>query len=184
MSHLVLLTNTNETVYPVWDTIAGGNSKAATPGDFAGNYYYEEIPAYALDQNIATHYTNFGYCDWSLLLPICGTNTGFYLTLGRGAALFLAIQFVTASDIPVRDPITITVEGSNQTTSALTLGSSWTLIYNGSSGLDIDPGRSKNGITKNISNNIIWYNSYRLLVTSIRGDGSSAWYSEVRFFGY
>ncbi|CAF0997199.1 unnamed protein product [Adineta steineri] len=182
--HKILLTNTNEIIYPIWNTIAGGDSSVATPGDNVGNYYRDEKPEYALDQKTSTKYTNFGNCSSNFFSPTCGTNTGFYVTLARGASLLLAIQFCAAPDIPLRDPITITVEGSNETSSALNLGSSWTLIYSGSSGLDTDLGRYNCGILESISNNGIWYNSYRLLVTSIRGSATSTQYSEVRLFGY
>jgi hypothetical protein len=78
----------------------------------------------------------------------------------------------------------ITIEGSNQSSSALLFGSSWTLIYNGSSGLDSDPGRYTFGLTQFISNNVISYESYRLLITSKRSLSNAVQYSEVQFLGY
>jgi hypothetical protein len=67
------------------------------------------------------------------------------------------------------DPITVILEGSNASLSRLTLGSSWTLIYNGSNGLGNDPGGGEFGVTQWVSSNSIWYLSYRILVTSKRG---------------
>jgi hypothetical protein len=58
-----------------------------------------------------------------------------------------AVRFCTSNDLPTCDPLTVTIEGSNQTLS-LTLGSSWTPIFNGSSELDTDPGRETCGITE------------------------------------
>jgi hypothetical protein len=63
------------------------------------------------------------------------------------------------------------------------LGSSWTLIYNGSSGLDTDPGRYNDGKVQYIPNNAIWYTSYRILTTSKRGNDTAVQYGEVSLFG-
>jgi hypothetical protein len=43
------------------------------------------------------------------------------------------------NSLPARDPMTITIEGSNQPSSVLLFGSNWTLIYSGTSGFDSDP---------------------------------------------
>ena len=79
--------------------------------------------------------------------------------------------------------MTITVEGSNQTLSVLDLGSSWTLIYSGSSGLTPDPGRGFYGTTQTFSNSIS-YSSYRVLVTSVRNITYAVQYAEVELIGY
>jgi hypothetical protein len=76
------------------------------------------------------------------------------------------------------------MEGSNQLPSKLIYGSSWTLIYNGSSGLKPDPGRLAYGSIQNLSNNSIWYSSYRFLITSKRGDSDAAHLDELELFGY
>lgn len=86
--------------------------------------------------------------------------------------------------IPERDPLTITIEGSNQSISALMLGSSWTLIYNGSTGLNPDPGRNNSGIIQNMSNNTSWYTSYRILVTSKRHISDAVHFGEIELLGY
>ncbi len=114
----------------------------------------------------------------------CGLNTGFYRTPERGASLLVGLQVCTCVSLPNRDPIIITLEGSNQPVSALNLGSSSTLIYSGPSGLATDPGRSACGIPQVFFSNSVWYTSYRFLVTSKRGADSCASYSEVQFFGY
>ena len=137
----------------------------------------------AFDQQSATKYTNFGSCTPSQWGYTCGEKTGLYLTPIRGLSCLQSVRFCTANDIPERDPLTITIEGSNQTSSELTLGSSWTLIYNGSSGLDTDPGRQVYGQIQHISN-YAWYRSYRILATKQRGYHSSIQYAEIELKGY
>lgn len=113
----------------------------------------------------------------------CGVNTGFYLTLQTGAVLLSAMRICTATSLSQRDPMTMTVEGSNQTAATLTLGSSWTLIYNGSTGLTSDPGRGNYGLTQTFSNSIS-YSSYRILITSVRNFTYTVQYAEVELIGY
>ncbi len=182
---LVLITSTNEIIYGLWNTTAGVNSMLSSPGNSSGNYNPNEIPSNAFDQNITTKHSSYGICNRTASGSLqCGTNTGLYLTLERGISLLTSIRFCAAPSLPERDPMTITIEGSNQPSSALLLGSSWNLIYNGSSGLDSDPGRANFGMTQAISNNALWYNSYRLLITSKRNISNAVQYSEVQLFGY
>lgn len=177
------LTSTNEAVYGIWNTIAGGSSMPATSGFGTGNYPLSEMPGYMLDFNLATKYLSFGSClSGGTATLACGINTGVYFTPSRGATVLRSLRFCTANDVPERDPLTVTVEGSNQTM-ALTQGSSWILLYYGSTGLDTDPGRSSFGITQYV-NNFVWYQSYRLLVVSKRGLETATHYAEVQFFGY
>lgn len=112
---------------------------------------------------------------------MCGVNTGFYLTLLQGSTFFRGLMVCTANVNSQRDPITITVEGSNSASAALTLGSSWTLLYNGPSGLAVDPGRSTCGPIQYFTSNMGSYASYRFLVTAKRGADSSTSYSEIKF---
>ena len=81
----------------------------------------------------------------------------------RGSSLLLDLQFCTGNDLQNRDPFTITIEGSNQAPSLLTLGSSWTLIYNGSTGLQPFTNRYTCGAILSVPNNSVWYSSYRIL---------------------
>lgn len=111
-------------------------------------------------------------------------GTGVYVTLQRGASLLVAVQFCAANNLPERDPLTVTIEGSNQPSSALTLGSSWTLICNGLTGLNPDPGRFAGGTVEYILNNMISYASYRLIITSKRNITNSIQYSEVKLLEY
>ena len=180
-----MLTLRNETVYGVWNTIAGMNSTISSSGSGIGDYYPGEDPDNILDQNTSSKYTNFGRCNASYIsTPAdCGLNTGFYLKLSQGAMILSAMRFCTANSFPSRDPMTMTVEGSNQTTtSLLTLGSIWNLIYNGSTGLDSDPGRYSYGHTMIFSNTKAFI-SYRILILTARNLSSAIQYAEVDFIG-
>ena len=75
----------------------------------------------------------------------------------------------------------VTIEGSNG--GDLTQGGSWTLIYNGSTGLEIDPGRESFGPLQSILN-FKSFNSYRFLTASKRSIDDSVQYSEVEFYGH
>ena len=156
----------------------------ATPGGASGNYVFDQAPRCVLDQNNSTKYTNFGDCFLYGRYQDCGTNTGFFVTLQQGATLLLAIQFTTANDNPIYDPMSITIEGSNATSSALMLGASWSFIYSVSTGLEVNPGRQADGLFLCLPANVIWYTSYRILVTSVRDIGDRVQYSEVKLFGY
>lgn len=151
-----------------------------------GNYAPGQGPVQALDQNSASKYVNFGVCNSTVgaSQTNCGYNTGLYLLLQRGPSLLIGFRFLTADSYSQRDPVSITLEGSNKPLSALVLGSSWTLIYNGSSGLATDPGRSGYGQMQWISNNTVWYASYRLLITLKRTVGNFVQYAEFELYGY
>ncbi len=165
----------------MWNTTSRGDSTLSIPGSGVGNYYTGQIPLYACDNKLSDEYTSFGACGAGANTTTCGLNTGFYRTPPRGASLIIGLQVCTAGSLNARDPITITFEGSNQPTLALTLGSSWTLIYSGPSGLATDPGRTACGIPVLFPSNTVWY---RFLVTSKRSSESSTWYSEIQLFGY
>jgi len=160
----------NDILQGLWDTIVGGDGTIATPGNGKGNYIPAEGPPNAFDGSCNNKFLSFGYCSeqstWTLE---CGANTGFTVTLASGAAVMKSFQVCTGNDRPDRDPEVITLEGTNSTGSDLLLGSSWTLIYNGPSGLEIDPGRNQLGRIIRFRYNDIAYSSYRLLVQEKRG---------------
>ena len=78
-----------------------------------------------------------------------------------------------------RDPLTFTIEGSNAAGALLPLGSSWTLIYNGSTGLTPDPGRYAYGALQMLSSPWLSYASYRFLVTSVGVSADCSSYTEL-----
>jgi hypothetical protein len=158
-----------------------GDSLASTPGVNVGNYPSDQPAAQACDRNISTKYLNFGQCNEGNIAAMCGLNTGFYLELQQGALLVTGLQICTGNDFPERDPFQVSLEGSNASGTALTLGTSWTLIYRGNSGLEPDPSRDACGLVQSFGNSI-QYKSYRFLVSAKRGWASSVQYSELQLF--
>lgn len=96
------------------------------------------------------------------------------------------LLFATGNDYPERDPLTVTLEGTNATSvTALNDGASWTLIYSGPTGMELPiiPPRSTYVAQQNFSNTIP-FRSYRLLVTSQRNRSNSVQYAEAHIMGY
>ena len=203
----ILLYPINDSIIGLWNTSAGDDSKLSGPSSdsdaaaviqaaiFAaggggnalpGKYNLNEIPEDALDRNENTKYTSYGFCNGNPQIKnmACGINTGFHLTLGSHESLLTAFRFRTANDYPERDPLHITIEGSNENPTSLTSGSSWTLIYNGPSGLNNIKSRCWFGITMKLSNNFDWFTSYRILVNGKRNSSSAVQYSDVELLGY
>ena len=181
----VKLTPITQTAYAIWNTTAGKNSRSASAGASIGQFISGEIARNVFDGNTTTTYASYGGCSDSVDPRLdCGEGTGLYLSLSRGAALLVAFRICAASSCLNCDPITVTIEGSNRPSSALTYGSSWTSIYNGSSGLDVDPGASHFGVIQWLEDSSLWYSSYRLLVISKRDIGKFVHYSELELFGY
>ena len=156
----------------------------AGEGSSKGNYNTNEGPLAVFDGIVATNYNSFGSCNLTVSALDCGEKTGFYVTLKSGPTLLRAFHFRAGHYSAKRDPLTVTVEGSNQDSALLTFGSSWSLVYQGSTGLDVDPGREKFGRVQMIANNSNWYLSYRLLVTTKKGAEVGVEYAEMQFFGY
>jgi len=181
------LTKTTETVYGIWKTIAGGNSSAASVGSNSGNYPSGYEPDNLFDNSVYTSYKAYGQCTF-LTLPVssvCGEKTGFYFSPLRGPTLLVVLQFYATVGLGfITNPQTLTLEGSNASPAALTLGSSWTLIYSGVTGLDALVSIGQAGSIIWVSTNSTWYSSYRLLITSKAGLETTVSYSEVKFYGY
>lgn len=181
---LVVITRSSDPIIAIYSTKAGGDV-----GGSNGRYPSRaELPQMALDGNTSTKYLNYGTnASKGVSIPQPGINSGFYVTPTiSNATVVCSLRFATGNDDPQRDPITVTIEGTNAiSNSTLTLGSSWTLIYNGSTGIYIteDPGRKKYGTQKYFSNTKV-FSSYRLLVTWQRNNSDSVQYSEIQLFGY
>ena len=142
----------------------------------------------AIDNELTTKYLNFGESVCLNCTPsLEGIDTGYIvLPAISNKTIARAILFASANDFPERDPLTITLEGSNASNRTLLYqDSSWTLIYNGSTGINanMDPGRRVYGTQQNFFNTIP-YRSYRLLVTSRRGAADSVQYAEGGILGY
>ncbi len=177
----IALISIDGSIKAVHNTKVGGDSLASTPGVNSVNYPLHQSAAQACDRNISTKYLNFGQCAEATKADTCGLNTGFYLELRQGALLVTGLQICTGDDSPERDPFQVSLEGSNASGTALTLGTSWTLIYRGNSGLEPDPSRDACGLVQSFGNSI-QYKSYRFLVSAKRGWASSVQYSELQLF--
>ena len=164
-------------------TLVGGNSTAATAGFGAGQYPAAESPDKAIDglylSGTATKYLNFGDGAQGVSSATKGVGTGFYVTPAVGSSIVNAIQVATANDAPNRDPLTVSLEGSNATGANLGLGNSWTLIQASINlGIGADPGRLVVGPVVTFTNSTA-YTSYRVVVQSQRGSENSVQYGEM-----
>jgi hypothetical protein len=104
------------------------------------------------------------------------------VTPRRNSSLAIGFRFRSANDAPRRDPKTVTLEGSNMNGTDSILGRSWTLIYQGESGLAVDPGRLSYSSKVWFSNNIT-FTSYRLLITVELDRDNSVHFSEFQLIG-
>jgi len=76
------------------------------------------------------------------------------------------------------------LEGSNDTGSALTLGTSWTLLYSGDTGLvPFSVTRLAWGDIQNFTNTIA-FTAYRMIITSQRGIDYCVQFAEMNLYGY
>ncbi|CAF0843235.1 unnamed protein product [Adineta steineri] len=175
---------TNEVVYAIWNTSAGSNSSPSSPGQSTGTYWPTEPPEAALDGDLSTEYSNHGICIGSSpVQDVCGIETGFYITFKSEPFILVKFRIATNRNSEPRDPNTITIEGSNNTESDLVFGKSWSLVYDGDTGLATDPGRQAYGDTQTILNNSLSFRSYRILITSKRGEQVCVSYSEFEMIG-
>ncbi|CAF1020635.1 unnamed protein product [Adineta steineri] len=181
---LQIFRRTNEVVYAIWNTIAGGDSSPSSPGQNTGTYWPSEPPEAALDGNLSSEYTNHGICSGSSpLYDICGIKTGFYITFKSKPFILVQFRIATNKDSQLRDPNTITIEGSNNKESDLVFGKSWTLIYDDDAGVMRNPRRQAYGGIQTILNNSLSFASYRILITSKRGKHNCVSYSEFEMIG-
>lgn len=180
----VSITRAGDPMMGLYNTSAG-QSTGGSNGMYSG---VAEMPDNAIDGNLNTKYLNFGFQGiMGAVLNEPGINTGFYVipTISN-ATIATALLFATANDFPSRDPITITLEGTNATTVAgLNLGSSWILLYSGSTGIHptIASNRAAYVAQQNFSNTIA-FRAYRLLITSQRNLTDCVQYSESQILGY
>ena len=181
-----MLNSSLNSVVGLCSTFAGSRGYSSSAGYGYCNYAPNEIPANVFDSNLNTKYTSFGSCynDYMDSGSSCGLNTGLHFTIEPNPVLLTAFRFATANDVPERDPMTITIEGSNATGSDLFLGSSWSLIYNGSTGLGSTTARFTFGTMQQVSNNGARYSSYRFLATSKRSNSNTVQYSTLELYGY
>jgi alpha-L-fucosidase 2 len=164
-----------DTIVPLKQTVQGKSSILAVSGEFGGEGDVELVGS-IIDGNLETKYFNKA-ADPSAKFP--GVNTGFLITPKAGAKTITAVQLATANDSEERDPINITIEGSNNGNPAAAPAGDFTLIYSGPSGLSGVFDRNHWGQVVTFTNAQA-YKSYRVLVTSLRGEASATQYSEVK----
>lgn len=147
----------------------------------------QNVVGVLFDGNLTTKHVSLGPMGGDTFIDGKGVNTGFVLVFrGARSAVLEAFQFGTSDDDPRYDPSTVKIQGSvaNDLLDAA-MGSSWRLVYNGSTGIDEknDPGRCEYGVLQSV-HHLTAYKIYRILVTSQRGRAIGVQYSEVRLFGY
>ena len=128
-------------------------------------------------------YTNYGDCGEGSPSSTCGVKTGFHVQLQRYLSSLEHITIRTGLNSSESDPLTITIEATGQYYSRLYIGTSWTLIYNGTTGLDVDPGRNVTGPAIYMAKNVTC-RSFRFLVTSKRGTSDAVQYGDIQLYGY
>jgi hypothetical protein len=117
----------------------------------------------AIDDNPGTKYLNFDKL-----------NAGFTVTPAVGSTVVIGLRFTSANDAPERDPVSFTLEGSND-------GSTFTAIASGA--IPDFPARF---YTVEVSFvNELSYQHYRLLFPSVRNSAAanSVQIAEVEFLG-
>lgn len=183
--NITWITTLGDFIVPIFNTTAGQST-----GGYNGSVFAFEGVEKAIDDSLNTKYLNFGRQSPNGIYAVVGypgVGTGFIVTPSRNAtSIACGLLFATANDAPERDPLTVTLEGSLATTIvALNSGASWTLIYNGSTGMNLStiPPRMIYLTQQNFSNTVR-YRSYRLLVTSQRGIANSVQYAEAHILGY
>ncbi|CAF1392532.1 unnamed protein product [Didymodactylos carnosus] len=134
-----------------------------------------------IDNDLTTKYLNFGN---GIPSDTVGVGTGFVVVLSSGLSVLTGVQFATGSNMAAKDPLTITIECSNATTS-LENGIQWRLIYEGSNGCGAQQniGRQIYCPIQDIQTNVSC-RSYRLLIQSQRGIATNIQYSEAHLLGY
>jgi hypothetical protein len=173
-----------DSIDPLWNTVAGGVGHLAVEGaSGAGTYLTGGAPSNLFDNRTNTRFVSRGNST-SGSNSIAGLNTGFHLTIAECRPTLVQFRFATGDAERSRDPINLTVEGTD--CDDLLLCTSWTLIYSGTSGLENVTTTGTYGEWRNITSATTPYASYRFLVTSKRNTTASTFvtYGEVQLFGY
>ena len=136
----------------------GGVFAPATQGAPAGNanmYPIDGLPAFVIDNGATSRYRNFGEVFTGFVVtPNFGHNIG--------GTFVSSFSLITAPDAPERDPLAFTLEG----TQGDPLTGSYSLIFSGSTGLDVDPGRTAAKLTAFPV--VGAFTSYRVIFPTVR----------------
>jgi hypothetical protein len=166
------------------DTVVIGDGSLSNP-DWAGPNSYDPTLSPAgfsalTDGDTGTSWIQVGTYGWtggytdidSNFVPVPVANAGIYFTLASGAAM-QTIQ-LSSADQWSRNPLTMTIEGSNAVGGDLLAGANWTLLYSGTAGMDALTGQYENGNPVAFTN-ATDYTSYRVLFpTMVYQDGNGA----------
>ncbi|UJR08242.1 hypothetical protein I4U23_012515 [Adineta vaga] len=159
----------------IYNTKVGGTSTEATAGSLFNEYPSSYNPSKLFDKDLSTSHR----FRVALNVDSSELGVGFYLTTVRGPFILAAVRFATSKSSEQRDPTIFTIEGSNETSKKmLQQGSSWQLLYNGSTGLEAVTERGHYGEIQ-VINSIHIFCSFRVLVMKKRQSGQYIEYSEV-----
>jgi hypothetical protein len=171
-----------DAIVAVHQATVGGNHVPSTVGGGAGQYLANESPANVVDNAPGTKHLNFGNGNGGVSSPTKGVGTGFYVTPALGPSIVTGVQLATANDSPNRDPLTVSIEGTNATGN-YNAGATWTLIAdNVDLGIATDPGRQTYGPIVRFLNTTA-YRSYRVIIKSQRGSDIGVQYAELNLVG-
>jgi hypothetical protein len=163
---------------------SGTTSTVSTVGTAGAtnNYPAAEPPSSAIDNNTTTtKYLNFQT-----------SGAGFIVTLtNNGQSVLNGVHFTSGNDSPERDPVTVTIEGTNTAIPSGvapggTITATWSPIYSGVSGLTTDPGRNASAPTVAfVPATLGAFTSYRLTVNAVRtpAGANSFQFNEVELIG-
>ena len=177
----------------------GGNSNYANgslayPGG-PGNWPNAEPPQQCINISAFNAAAGNSTADCKYL-NFSGVGAGFYITpsapsLSGGPSVLTGIEFATANDTPSnqsRNPVTVSIEGSNAPSYDLSYGTSWTTIASSlSTGLGAIVGYSNSWAPEQTVANTTAYTSYRIIITGQQGGitspGSIFQFGQVELFG-
>jgi alpha-L-fucosidase 2 len=167
------LLDPSDDVVPLKMTVAGGGNTFAVDSDFDAG----ELAPQAIDGDLDTKYYNKTRDDAN-----GGVHSGLVVVPGIGSSIVTALRLATAGDVPNRDPVQITLEGSNDPNASTANGSGFTLLYQGDSGLGSVMERDHWGETISFDNTHA-YTAYRLLIVQTRGKPDGAQFAELQLLG-
>ncbi|HEY8747985.1 MAG TPA: glycoside hydrolase family 95 protein [Tepidisphaeraceae bacterium] len=163
----------DDLIIPIKNTVAGSPNVLAVAGDFGGDGN-EQLANDSIDGDLGTKYLNGAHST--------GVHTGLVVVPSVGSSIVTGLRLGTADDMPDRDPLEITLEGSDDANAAKAGGHGFALLYQGPSGLDATPRRKRLGKAITFTNTHA-YKAYRLLVTKTRGGSGGTQYSEFELTG-
>jgi hypothetical protein len=176
-SYLLVVSNSSTIASssPVLLNVLSSSPDVTSPLDtiaiYNGTSPAAEVVSNAID-NTTGKYLNYG-TSGTTAAPFVGP-VGFVVTPAMGATLVNAYRVYTANDTPARDPLTVTLEGSNNGGTSYTLITSNTLalpVERNAAGLALDPATQP--LQEVHFSNTKTYTSYRFIVYHVKSDASA-----------